>query len=222
MNICITAGCGKKQRGVGLCAPHYYQMRAETKKRGGATTDLIDVTEAREHIKQLHEHGLSYEQIATMSGVRRSTISRITQGAQRRISERHAISIRRIKPGTIPSNPSALVTALGAQRRIQAMHALGWPMHMIVRDLGFGQVTIGGIAHGRQSHVTAERHRLIADWYRKVHMTPGPSDRARRLAQKYGWSVPLQWNDGEIDNPKARPSNYSWARYQGTDRVVAA
>lgn len=91
-------------------------------------------------------------------------------------------------------------SALGSQRRIQALQAIGYGRDRIARELGY---TDGGaLTYLMQSDTvlvgTAQR---IADVYERLCMTVpvgvGPT-RARTWARRHGYAPPLLWDD--IDN----------------------
>lgn len=105
----------------------------------------------------------------------------------------------------------AQAPALGTQRRIQALAALGWRMADIANAAGY---TRGHEAVTRLLRVptvqrkTADR---IATAYDQLSGKPGPSNVVRTNAQKRGWAPPLAWDD--IDNDPA-PKGMA-ARRQG-------
>ena len=105
--------------------------------------------------------------------------------------------------------------AIGSQRRIRALQALGHSRLQIARELGYSDN--GSIAYIMRADtmlvVTAER---IAEVYDRLCMTVPQgvgANRARTWARRYGYAPPLAWND--IDDPDEIPSG--WQR-QGADR----
>lgn len=222
MKICMMEACETGHWALGLCLMHYQRVWRDARDRGQATTDLVCAKRTLAHVKLLNDRGLSYEEMCRIANYHRGDLQALQRGTSRRISQRYEAAFLRIKPGTLPTRPTALVAVLGTRRRICAMHAAGWPMHQIVDAIGLSKALTSDIAHGRAKSVTKATHVRVAEWYEKAQMIPGTSDRARKLGAKYGWALPFQWNDDEIDNPHSRPSKFTIARYQGTDRVVAA
>lgn len=95
------------------------------------------------------------------------------------------------------------VSALGSQRRIKALQALGWSKKAIAQEIGYSNN--GAIAYlMRAETMLPETAAKIAAVYNRLHMTvpqgPGP-ERARTWARRQGFSPPLAWDD--IDNDPA-------------------
>lgn len=100
---------------------------------------------------------------------------------------------------------SYTVSARGSIRRIHALVAIGWSMEHQAERLGINKRVIQGFAakspETRTRVATAKRY---ADLYDELHMTPGPSQRARLIAKRKGWMPPLAWDD--IDDPGEQPN----------------
>jgi hypothetical protein len=107
------------------------------------------------------------------------------------------------------------VSSLGTRRRIEALACLGWDMYAIARHLGTGRDTV------RQwtMHETVYRrtHERMVAVYDELSMRLPPQDtkdqranvaKTRNRAARMGWYPPLSWDEGEIDDPDARPYNY--------------
>lgn len=103
---------------------------------------------------------------------------------------------KRVEVGHVYSVP-----AVGSQRRIRALMALGWPGNIIAERAGIkrGQSGISALLQARTVRVaTAAR---IARAYDDLSMRLGPSPVTRARAQRNGWLPPLAWDDGRIDDP---------------------
>jgi hypothetical protein len=87
----------------------------------------------------------------------------------------------------------AVVPADPWRRRLQALVAIGWTKTWIAEQCGVTRQNF--TTQMRSAHVTAATARTWRDLYDRMHMTPGPSVRARQLAQQQGWAPPLAWND---------------------------
>lgn len=92
------------------------------------------------------------------------------------------------------------VDATGTVRRIRALQALGWRYRDIDEAAGRGG---RNWAHNltTQARVHLDTAELVEAVYDRLSMTPGPSDRVRKHAQKMRWAPPLAWDD--IDHDEA-------------------
>lgn len=97
----------------------------------------------------------------------------------------------------------SLIDALGTQRRIQALAALGWSTRRVAEAAGWSShATVRNMLHANQvRRANAEK---IAEVYERLCMTVGPSAAVRRRAVENGWPPPLAWDD--IDDPNEQPS----------------
>lgn len=101
------------------------------------------------------------------------------------------------------------VPARGAQRRLQALAALGWTFQDMAARLGCHRQSVHAILS--EEHILASRHRAVCALYDQLCMTVpegGYATRARRHAQRRGWLPPLAWDDIDLDpRPPARGRN---------------
>jgi len=93
----------------------------------------------------------------------------------------------------------ALVSTLGATRRVQALQAIGWSLHMLETRLGRSRSYLTALM--ARDSMTVPTFEAIADLYDQLSMTPGPSRRAVGVAKRAGFVPPLAWDD--IDNDAA-------------------
>lgn len=77
---------------------------------------------------------------------------------------------------------------------------------------------------GRVDKVKPDTAELIASLYDRLCMTPavgstpterGAIQKCKRYAERAGWAAPLDWNEGDIDNPDAQPATVE----RDTDRA---
>lgn len=121
-----------------------------------------------------------------------------------------------------------MVPAIGTQRRLRALFALGWTSRDLAPLLGVGDARVGYLASDRQSTVLPDTAARVAAVYERLSMTI-PTDpprlsprhcgvraRQRRLAVRRGWAPPLAWDN--IDDPAERPSDW---RYTPASRSEA-
>jgi hypothetical protein len=102
--------------------------------------------------------------------------------------------------------PEQKLHVCGARRRLQALSAMGYSREDLAVLLGTQAAVITNV-RGRQPYVTAAMWCRIADVYDRYSMTPGPSARARKDAERAGWLPPLAWDDDQIDLPWGVPSD---------------
>jgi hypothetical protein len=95
---------------------------------------------------------------------------------------------------------SRKVPALGSQRRIQALQALGWSKQIIARRLGY--CDNGAISYLMRSETmmpkTAAKIAAVYDEMCMVRPEGPGAKRARTWAARFGFAPPLAWDD--IDN----------------------
>lgn len=161
---------------------------------------LVDASEVRRHLAHLRAAGIGRRQIAAISGVSETVILRLIGLDKKRPS-------KRIRPETakrilaINLDQCALggmVSALGTQRRLQALVAIGWSTYDLAQILGTTNTNISLIIN-RSTRVRARTAKEVEQIYRKLELTPGPSNRARLRAQRNGWVPPLAWDDIDHD-----------------------
>jgi hypothetical protein len=95
------------------------------------------------------------------------------------------------------------VSAVGTQRRLQALAAIGWSSRVVAGRLGVTPQTLRRLHE--QVHVWTTTRDRVAAVYDELSMTPGGCRRAQTWAVKRGWLPPLSWNDEEMDDPAATP-----------------
>lgn len=129
---------------------------------------------------------------------------------------------RRLQAGHVPKAPTKptkirtprleirarnAALAIGAQRRIQAMMAIGHPSAAISTATGLSAKTIHGLSGG--SHVGGiwpRNAKLIDEVYRRWQYEQGPSASSARWAKRYGYLPPAAWAPDDLDNPEAGPT----------------
>ena len=135
----------------------------------------------------------------TVTGVQHlATRSRGDQGVMSRHNARAILSAD-ITTATTGHGP-----IVGATRRLQALGAMGWSMMAVADETGLHFVTLACVQRGAQKRIGAQLNRGITDVHDRLHMTPGPSVRARNDAHRNGWAPPLAWDD--IDDPDETPT----------------
>jgi len=172
-----------------------------------APTPQLDPAQARDHLHQLRQLGLSLTGISALCGQPESTLVSLLYPQSR--------SYRRwITPTTHDAIISAWLdldrlpaeqrlSAAGTVRRLQALAAIGWSLSALARQLG---VSVQSVHHTRtRAKVRADKARAVRDLYQRLQLTPGGSVRTVRQAAQSGWLPPLAWDDDTIDLPWATP-----------------
>lgn len=105
-----------------------------------------------------------------------------------------------------------LTPKLGAERRLRALMAIGWPRRELARQAGYSSDPFSHILNGTRESVGPEVTRRVNDLYERLRYTPGPSSITAARAGAKGWPAPDRWLN--IDDPAERPDpGYSQTRH---------
>lgn len=216
----LLCGCNARHEALGMCGKHYWSERKRAIAAGEWDPEcLIPAEPVREKIEELMKQGASTRGIARASGVSLRTVNFLRSREFENVTQGTARRIMRLRIDKIQSGRD--VDAIGTQRRLQALNAMGWGHEELAEELNSHRSQISLICTGRRKGVTRQFRDRVAAVYARLEMTPGPNSRARKMALRKGYAVPLLWDEGKIDDPNARPSKYAWERYQGGHKVVA-
>lgn len=164
---------------------------------------LISATAARRHLLQLQTARVPIGQIARRTDISLACLIEIANGTRREIPAQ--ISHRIVAVSIRSHSPGSLISARGAQRRIQALHAMGWSAAAIAHHLGWGAGQVSGVL--RAKAITRLRHeRVSAAFDRLWDQQPSDSTdaaHARTLAIANSWPSPLAWDDIDADDAPA-------------------
>lgn len=197
------AGC-RQQCCIKANATWVKAYRYRASKAGGSTT--LDAAPVREHLLKLSE-AMSLSSIHIASGVSRSSVRRIRLGEIKRIHPKTARALLAVKPYAADVGKH-YVDARGTRRRLQALHALGYPMDQIERITGFSKTNLSKVIYGHRSWVTGDTAEKVRAAYEAACMRlPDSPDRivrghitkARERARSLGWAPPLAWDDIDRD-----------------------
>lgn len=100
------------------------------------------------------------------------------------------------------------VPALGCQRRLQALQAIGYSWRQLEEITGLSRPCLRSLAHGKYTRIRARTTaKPIIEAYRTLcvqplHNTPSAS-KVRGYARMKGWAPPMAWDD--IDDPNDQP-----------------
>lgn len=106
------------------------------------------------------------------------------------------------------------VPALGYERRLQALAAIGYPWGVIAERMGgdTNKVHVGEIANGHKKALFIATAKRIEEVYHDLCLTPNPdylqAKRIKTWAKKRNWAPPMAWND--IDDPNDVPVGVEW------------
>ncbi|MEY9937346.1 hypothetical protein [Streptacidiphilus sp. MAP5-3] len=200
-----------------------YQRRRNRRQGYGTWQPLIDAAPVRAHIEQLHAEGMAYEHIATAAGLKLPNLNRIrgaipsrpaTQRVRHEIAQR-ILSVRY----TVDALPdTAWVPARGTQRRIQALRALGWPLHELAARCGLNRHSLVAVANQRV--VYAATHLAVRLLFEDLHdqdpirhgVPKWVAMRIRRESRAAKFPPPLAWDDIEEDGaPGPGPWKFGFA-----------
>ena len=215
MSSCTKQPCHQTATRRGMCNTHYEQHRTRQQAYGRWESTYIDAEPARQHVQTLRATGMGTRRIAELAETPRQTIANLVNGRP----DRGTVPSRKIDRDSstrilaIPvpdahelAKDRQLVGATGTARRLQALVAIGYTQVFLCESIG---VTASNGCRlfdiRRQSHVQAATARRVETVFNALQLTPGPSDRARRHAQRKGWPPPLAWDEDTIDDPAVNP-----------------
>lgn len=168
-----------------------------------------------QRIDQLYKSDYSYLELARALGcIREAKLYTIhVGGPEGRVSVKTWYNLRdalaKVKP---------MPTRIGTLRRLQALHALGWPIKHVMLMTGHNPEIGKKALRGEHDNFSAEVRRDIAELYERVAMTLPPTNvpagvkaaqaRAKRRSAEAGWAPPLAWDN--IDDPDERPAGLGY------------
>lgn len=186
-------------------------------RRNTNRVEMVDAAIVKRHILKLRAAGVGKRTIAKQAGVSQTVVDRMLgiskERPARKVRPETARRLLSVKATDLADG--AFIDSTGTTRRLQALVAMGWTQCELGRRIKWTTANINTITLGRRSSVTVATAQLVAKLYDDLSMTPGPSERARRLATRRGWLPPLAWDDDEIDRPELDAS----ANLRSSDRV---
>jgi len=177
----------------------------------------------REHLHRLRRSGASMRAIGRASGASPSTVHRILKdnSEQPCSVERviHAAEARRLLALTPTAVQQAVDrrNAVGAQRRLRALTALGYSAVGLAARLGVAPSTVRGLLRGDSKTIRPAMHQAVKALYDAVwDQTPGERTGAERRAAiaararaaENGWPAPMGLDDDQIDDLGYRPRTH--------------
>lgn len=118
-------------------------------------------------------------------------------------------------------------TPVGAQRRVRALMARGWPVGEIARRTGIDVTDLESLLTRRvatpdQVQLVALAYELLWDQLPPLD-TPArqdEADAALERARRCRWAPPMAWDDDALDDPAGRPAP-NWRRSRSSQRRSA-
>lgn len=163
-------------------------------------------TEVRRHLLQLQAAGFPIGQIAHRASLPVACLVEIATGTRREILAYTAQRILAVKP--VQHSPGEMLSARGAQRRVQSLHAVGWSARAIAEDAQWSTAQLAALM--RASSITRFRHDQISAVFShlwdKRPVDQSDAEAARQLAAENSWAVPLAWDDIDADEGPAAPA----------------
>lgn len=109
--------------------------------------------------------------------------------ARKAVRDYERIRQREVRAGA----PRRLVSSVGSARRLQALHAIGWPSAELCLRLGVARGVESAWTIGRREVMQRRVAERITALYLELHERPGPSLAAQTRAVNKGWLPPLRW-----------------------------
>lgn len=103
------------------------------------------------------------------------------------------------------------VSPLGARRRVEALHAIGYSHTDLIEATGFSKSWFVGLLTGETTRIQRKRDDKIRALYAALCVRPKYTEaaaKARTHARKQGWAPPMAWD--HIDNPTETPQGVEW------------
>jgi len=152
------------------------------------------------HLEKLIRSGMSRQLIARRAGVSSSTVGYLLNGRTQSCQLKKAARLLAVKPGDF--DDTCMRPAVGTQRRIQALYAMGHNATTIARACGLSIGTVRDLSSEDRDRVDESTAGAIRCAYAVMSRQEGTSVQSRRRAERKGWRDPVWWEDyGHIDDP---------------------
>lgn len=161
----------------------------------------------QQHVKELRAAGVSLGMISAATGVSIQALTFIEDGTFGWTLIDRADAIMKVTVHPLPCQP--LVMSIGAKRRMEALRALGFTVPNLADRLGMDRRNV--LEMWGRSICTYRRWAEIRDLYDDLSATPAselqgsPYGRARALAVRSGFILPMEWEGYDIDDPRVTP-----------------
>jgi plasmid maintenance system antidote protein VapI len=179
-----------------------------------------DPEAVRDHIRQLHEDGGSYNGIAAAVGLDSRTVRDLISG-RRPVTPYTTKVLLAVTTATLPRNR---VDAGGTRLRLRALHVMGHGSPRIARAAGAGAKTIRRLVRGDATTITPQLRDAITAvydaWWDKRAPARTPAERgaataARKRAIAGDWCAAAALDDDLLDTLGYQPA-WGWKPATGT------
>lgn len=182
---------------------------------------FVDATPVTNRISALKTAGYSWTELAKLTGLSEPALKLVgTWTVQNTVclDTHHRVMAVPLPTGIVSGR--GVLPAVGTQRRIQALMAIGWTQADLARECGFsGQKIVSDLLNRRQS-VLSETAFRVCEVFNRLQMTPGSSEVLRKRARGWGWPVPLAWDEDSMDDPNTKPSSGGRVRVSAAERIT--
>ncbi|MGC0365050.1 transcriptional regulator with XRE-family HTH domain [Rhodococcus sp. 27YEA15] len=188
------------------------QGREATRRRGRlrqiqGIPARVPTARVQAHVQELRAAGMSGMMIANAAGVSKQTVTFIEDGTYEWVLFDRANAILGVSVHPHPAQANVL--SAGAVRRLQALRALGFTVPELADRLGTKRQNL--LESFRRPTCTYARWVAVRDLYDELSSTPvgqligSPHARARALAARSGFLLPMEWEGYDIDDPRVTP-----------------
>jgi len=179
---------------------------------GRFESKFVDADPIRRHVEKLRAAGVGARRIAELAGVSRRTISELRHARPGRPGPSSQVlrtTAEKLLAVPLPDAmvrvlaPEQRIDSVGTVRRLRALVAAGYTQDYLAGRIGLTASNFASLL--RSSRCTARRHRDVVSLFVELEHTRGPSDLARRRAERLGWALPFEWDEDALDDPAAEP-----------------
>lgn len=152
------------------------------------------------HILDLRRKGVGVNAIATAAGVGRRVVQNLATGEQMQVApetERKLLTVN-------ARDHILRVPPYRAERRLQALNAIGYTTRGMAEGIGTTQQMVERIMAGHRKWIDRRTFERIDAYYQGACMTPAGNAQSITNAVKKGYAPPLAWDD--IDDPDETPA----------------
>lgn len=183
----------------------YKRQKVRLLREARGIPSLVDAKPIRDHLRWLSNLGFSDDALGRAAGVSHNAIRliRLDNVGQRQVQITRAARIRALTHVPVPAQADTWVPAIGAIRRLHALHAIGYSTRDLAHRLAVPQQAVSAIT--KRTRIYGSTWLRIRDLYDQLSGLPGPSDAARHRAALRNLAAPLAWEGTDIDHPDAVP-----------------
>jgi transcriptional regulator with XRE-family HTH domain len=178
---------------------------------------FVDAAPVRAHLARLADQGIGFKRVADLTGLPTDSVRVIVAGRRgsgprsgqlpqrvRHLTAQQILAVR------ISDDSCAVVDAIGARRRVQALIVNGWSQTKLAERAGVSPRQFGRVL--RQPTVRATTHGAIEALFDQLWNVAPPqatehdraaAERCRGYARALGWLPPLAWDDIDTDEAPA-------------------